>query len=189
LTSISILSEDYLRAQLMRSTSDEAVHSKSEEDNLAEDDNENGNAGGGARGGANASSVGRGGRPSSPPLYKPRPLRFPAPPAAALSPQSAPSDEESSYQVSFFLIREPLSDKPICRGPFPALARLTARTTADPEGQADPQVVLPQAHLSEACQALRTLPKRISCEQATSCQSTSTKLERALILDGVFAKY
>ena len=60
-------SEDYLRAQLMRSTSDEAVNSKSE-DLDADVDSIRGGGGGGGKGGA-----------GSPGLYhKPRPLRFPA---------------------------------------------------------------------------------------------------------------
>ncbi len=64
-------SEDYLRAQLMRSTSDEAINSKSED---LEDD---------------VDSI-------RSPFYKPRPppLRYPL-----LSPQSPPSDS-SSYQGS-----------------------------------------------------------------------------------------
>jgi hypothetical protein len=84
----------------MRSTSDEAVHSKSDDldaDSIGRHHPHHHHHGGGAGGGVGGGG-GRG-RTASPPLYKPRPMRFPP----ALSPQSPPS-EESSYQVGIGLI-------------------------------------------------------------------------------------
>ena len=84
-------SEDYLRAQLMRSTSDEAINSKSDVD-LDDDSIRSPFRGGGGGGGGREAAGPRGGPPPPPSHVVPR--GYPL-----LSPQSPPSDS-SSYQGS-----------------------------------------------------------------------------------------